>query len=134
MNVHRGGARSRNKGARAERAVVAWLREHGWIGARRYLAGDGRQPGDIDAIPGIALEVKDQAVYAIPAWLRQTVDEAGDRLPVLVVKPKGVNYERVGEWWAITRFGDFIGPLVEQERAVIAELDKLPGVASDATE
>lgn len=137
------GAFSRNKGARAERAVAAWLRTHGWAGARRFLAGDGRQPGDIDALPGIALEVKDQATYAIPAWLRQAVDEAGDRLPVVVAKPKGVGYERVGEWWAILRFEDFANLLAERpvfyfsqaERfaEMATELDRLSGVASDAT-
>ena len=53
------GRANRARGARAEVAVVNWLRDHGYPDARRYLAGDGRQPGDIDAIPGVSIEVKD---------------------------------------------------------------------------
>lgn len=99
------GAASRTKGAVAERAVAAYMRDHGTPDARRYLAGDGHQPGDIDALPGVAIEVKHQAVYDIPAWLRQTVAQAdGWRVPLLVVHPRGVT--DVGDWWAITRFAD----------------------------
>ena len=103
------GKMSRDKGARAERAVVAWLRENGYPDARRYLAGDGKQPGDIDAIPGVALEVKDQATYSIGAWLAQAIDEAGpDRLPVVVMHPKGVRVDDTGNWWAVLRFSDLV--------------------------
>lgn len=105
------GSRSRNKGANAERAVVNHLRNNGWPDARRYLAGDGRQPGDIDAIPGVSLEVKDQAVYCFPQWLAQAIAEAGDRLPVVIAKPKGVTTDRVGEWWALMRVDDLLGLL-----------------------
>lgn len=105
-------AMQRNKGANAERAVVAHLRDNGWPDARRYLAGDGNQPGDIDAIPGVALEVKNQATYRFGDWIRQAVAEAGpDRLPVVVAKPNGVT--DVGEWWAVMRFDDLLGLLRE---------------------
>lgn len=106
-------AMQRNKGARAERAVVAYLRQHGHPDARRYLAGDGRQPGDIDAIPGVSFEVKDQATYCFPAWLAQAVAEAGERLPVVVAKPKGVSHDNVGDWWAVLRFDDLLELLRE---------------------
>ena len=110
------GSRSRNKGARAERAVVAWLRQNGYPDARRYLAGDGLQPGDIDAIPAVCLEVKSQARYDLPGWLRQTITEAGpDRLPVLIVHPNGV--ADVGDWWAICRLSDFLPLLADEERS-----------------
>lgn len=103
----------RDKGARAERAVVAHLRKNGWPDARRYLAGDGLQPGDIDAIPGVALEVKDQARYDFPGWLRQAVTEAGPRLPVVVAKPNKVALDDTGEWWALLRFDDLLDLLRE---------------------
>lgn len=106
-------AYQRNKGARGERAVVAWLRKNGYPEARRYLAGDGNQPGDIDAIPGVCLEVKSQAKYDIPAWLRQATEEAGWRLPVVVVHPKGV--ADVGDWWAVMRFEDAVELLDERD-------------------
>lgn len=105
------GATSRRKGARAEVALVNWLRCHGWPDARRFLAGDGRQPGDVDGVPGVATEVKDQAKYDLPGWMRQTEDEAGANLPVLVVKLRGVTDP--GEWLAITRVRDMYGDLLQ---------------------
>lgn len=97
------GSRCRDKGARAERAAVAWLREHGWPDARRYLAGDGRQPGDLDFAPGIAVDVKARRELAIPAWLSQAETEAGpNRLPLLWVQRPGLTDP--GDWWAVTRW------------------------------
>lgn len=110
------GGMSRRKGATAERAVVRFLRAAGFPDARRYLAGDGRQPGDIDALPGVSFEVKNQATYDFPAWLRQAVAEAGpNRLPVVVAKPNGVPVDRVGDWWAVMRFSDLMDLLREDQ-------------------
>lgn len=102
---------SRNKGARAERAVVAYLRDNGYPDARRYLAGDGRQPGDVDAIPGVSIEVKDQAAYSISAWVAQAIDEAGERVPMVWMHPKGVRVDDVGNWWCVMRVSDVVGLL-----------------------
>ena len=112
------GAASRRRGADAERAVVNWLRDNGYPDARRYLAGDGRQPGDIDAIPGVVIEVKDVAASAWPSWCRQAEQQAGpDRLPIVVRRTRG---ERdvalwVARWlsnnaveWSTGTFGDII--------------------------
>ena len=109
------GARSRNKGARAARAVVRWLRSPGWPDARRYLAGDGRQPGDSDGGPGVAIEGKDQARYDIPAWLRQAIAEAGPNLPVVCIHPQGVSHDTVGDWWAVLRLSDLAGLLHDDQ-------------------
>ena len=85
------GAASRRRGADAERKVVNWLRDNGYPDARRYLAGDGRQPGDIDAIPGVVIEVKDVAASAWPSWCTQAAAQAGpDRLAVVVRRTRGV--------------------------------------------
>lgn len=99
------GGMSRRKGCRAEVAVVNWLRSHGWPDARRYLSGDGRQPGDVDGVPGVCIEVKDHQAHAIPAWLRQVELEAGPNLPVVVVKERGEIDP--GRWWAVSRLEDF---------------------------
>lgn len=103
------GAMSRRKGAGAEVDVVNYLREHGYPDARRYLAGDGRQPGDIDGIPGVCLEVKNQARYELAEWMGQTEAEAGANLPVLLVKARG--QADPGRWFTIMRFEDFVGLL-----------------------
>jgi hypothetical protein len=91
------GAASRRRGADAERKVVNWLRDNGYPDARRYLAGDGRQPGDIDAIPGVVIEVKDVASSAWPSWCRQAETQAGpDRVPIVVRRTRGV--PDVAQW------------------------------------
>jgi hypothetical protein len=93
------GAASRRRGADAERAVVRYLRENGWPDARRYLAGDGRQPGDIDAIVGVTIEVKDRAASAWPTWQRQAETEAGpDRIAIVVRRTRG--NPNPGQWLA----------------------------------
>ena len=100
-------ARERDRGARAERAVVNYLRANGWPDARRYLAGDGRQPGDVDFHPLVCLEVKDVAKSAWPTWCRQAASEAREGMvPVVVRRTRGV--PDAGQWecrvqWAAWR-------------------------------
>ena len=112
------GAASRRRGANAERAVVNWMRANGYPDARRYLAGDGRQPGDIDAIPGVCIEVKDRAASAWPTWEKQALAEAGPKRIASVVRRERGNPD-VGQWetrwrapndteWFRTTFGEFI--------------------------
>lgn len=104
----------RRKGAGAEVALVNWLRSRGWRDARRYLAGDGRQPGDIDGVPGVCLEVKNCQRHDIGAWLRQVEAAAGANLPVVVVKPRGI--VDPGQWWAVMRV-DQLAALLREEAA-----------------
>ena len=59
-------AANRRRGADAERAVVNYLRSMGWDNARRYLAGDGRQPGDVDFAPGVGREVEEIVMVLVP--------------------------------------------------------------------
>jgi hypothetical protein len=90
-------AANRKRGQRAEVAVVNYLRAQGWPDARRYLSGDGRQPGDIDWHPLICLEVKDVAASAWPTWCRQAFAEApAGTVPVVVRRERGQT--DVGQW------------------------------------
>jgi hypothetical protein len=91
------GAASRDRGARAERAVVNYLRSVGFPDARRHHGADGRAPGDIMGIPGVCIEVKDRASSAWPTWRQQLLDECpmGD-VPILVRRVRGVG--DVGQW------------------------------------
>jgi hypothetical protein len=89
-------AANRRRGQRAEVMVVNYLRAHGFPDARRYLSGDGRQPGDIDAIPGLVIEVKDRANSSWPAWCNQAAEEAKGRAWVVVRRERGTI--DVGRW------------------------------------
>ena len=89
-------AAERNRGARCEVHVVNYLRSVGFPDARRYLAGDGKQPGDIDAIPGVSIEVKDVAKSSWPSWRLQAVTAAGGRIPIVLRRTRGVR--DVGQW------------------------------------
>lgn len=101
------GAANRTRGANAERAVVRYLRANGFPGARRYLAGDGRQPGDIDFHPDVCLEVKDVESSRWPTWRAQALAEARPgQLVVVVRRVRGVT--DVGQWEAQTAAG---GPI-----------------------
>ena len=109
------GAANRRRGADAERAVVNYLRANGYPDARRTLAGDGLQPGDIDFAPGIHLEVKDVASSAWPSWRAQAVAECRGRIPIVVRRTRGV--PDVGRWaaqipWA-SAFGFGLDPLLD---------------------
>ena len=97
---------SRNKGAANEREVVNYLRYTRGIEARRYLAGDGRQPGDIDAYPGLSLEVRARAECKPGSWLDGAEKAAGHRLAVVVYHPPGVG--DVGRWIVMERFAGFL--------------------------
>lgn len=91
------GRASRDRGARAERAVVNHLRVNGWPDARRHHGADGRAPGDIMGIPGVCIEVKDRASSAWPTWREQLLTECppGD-LALLIRRVRG--QVDVGQW------------------------------------
>ena len=91
------GKASRDRGARAERAVVTYLRGRGFDQARRHHGADGRAPGDIMGVPGVCIEVKDRASSAWPSWREQLLAECppGD-IAVLVRRVRGIG--DVGRW------------------------------------
>ena len=95
------GKANRSKGHRAERAVVAYLREQGWPDAmttRRKLGHDGATaPGDIDWHPLVCLEVKDVKSSAWPTWCRQAVAECREGMVPAVVRKTGPLTD-VGSW------------------------------------
>ena len=94
------GRASRAKGHRAELAVAAYLRQRGYTDAattRGRLGHDGTHtPGDVVAIPGLVIEVKDVGSSAWPSWCRQAEDEADGRPWVVIRKLRGST--DVGAW------------------------------------
>lgn len=95
------GRLSRGKGARGEREVVNLLRDNGYPQARRYLAGDGRQPGDVGPGPaGWVIEVKwhEDVATAVRVGLAQAEEQRrASGLPSAVV---AVRLAR-GPWVAV---------------------------------
>lgn len=91
------------KGTAAETAVATYLNTWGWLAERRALSG-AVDKGDIAGLPGVVVEVKAGARLCIPQWLAETETErvnADASVGLLVVKPKGVGYTKVGQWWTI---------------------------------
>jgi len=65
------------KGPLAEALVVQCLREHGWPYAERRVQGGQHDRGDVAGIPGLVIEVKNQAQMTLAAWLDEALTEAG---------------------------------------------------------
>lgn len=106
------GASSRRKGAEAERALVAWLREHGHPYAERRGGGFGGS--DVVGTPGLTFECKSQAGTSLGAWVDQTQEAraaAGDTYGVLAVKRKGTT--DVGRWFGVMPLEQLAALLVE---------------------
>lgn len=118
-------AAQRRRGNRAEVAVVNYLRGQGWPDARRYLAGDGRQPGDIDWHPLVCLEVKDVKRSSWPTWCRQAAAEARPGMvPVVVRRMRGVT--DVGEWECRapgTAMSEAFGPAITNAAVSATKID-----------
>jgi hypothetical protein len=81
------GAASRAKGQRGERDaanIIAGLT--GFDVKRRVRQRHG--DSDLEGVPGWSIEIKNQARPNIPAWWRQTIEQAAqsESLPVLIYK------------------------------------------------
>ena len=95
--------RSIDKGKRAERAVVNWLRANGFLHAERRISGMDNDTGDITGIPGVVIDVKDRVQAKPTTWIDQFIDELdntpGD--PVGFVAWKRAGTTDVGQWHAM---------------------------------
>jgi Holliday junction resolvase len=83
----------KQKGDRAERAVVEWLHDLGFTKAHRIRAGSPDDIGDIElGVPGVVIEVKDRGKIDLPAWIRKLGIQKANKdaaLGVIVVKKRG---------------------------------------------
>jgi hypothetical protein len=102
---------SRVKGAAYERALVNWLRTHGYPYAERN--GIGFEGRDILGVPGVSIEAKNHQAWRVQEWWRQAVAQADSEqagtLPLLIMKWPGAS--DVGESLAVMRLSD-IAPLL----------------------
>lgn len=104
-------SRNKAKGTSAETAVVNYLNDNGYPYAERRALAGVNDKGDIAGIPAVAIEVKAQKTYSIPAWMRELkIEKANAKADTgfLVVKPIGVGSKNTGEWWAVMPLSDMI--------------------------
>ena len=102
---------SKDKGTRAETAVVRYCR--GFFPAAERRALHGREDvGDILLCPGVIIEVKagksaqTASLRKIQAWLGETQREganAGAEIGLLVTQRQGLGLTRVADWecWSV---------------------------------
>lgn len=89
----------------AESAVVAFLRDNGFLQAERRALKGSLDQGDVTGTPGLCWEVK----YAdggirMGAWVAQTEVErvnSGSDYGILVIKPRGLGARSTGNWFAV---------------------------------
>lgn len=99
----------REKGKRGEREARDVLRAHGFAADR-----DGRLDDDLrHDVDGYHFEVKRRETLALPAWMRQAIDDAGNfRKPVVL-------YRRSREpWYAVLEF-EVLARLLAIEKAAV---------------
>ena len=105
-----GGASSRNKGNAGEREFAEYLRERGWLDARRAL-GQARDGGGDVPVPPVLYEVKRRKGISVRKWLEQATaampQYKGCKLPVVAMREDGRK-----DWMVLLRADDFITMLV----------------------
>ena len=92
----------KRKGSAAEFAVAKWLRKLGWIHAERSRAGWTDDRGDIDGMPGVCIEVKNEKKIDLPGYLRELEVEIANAQAwtgTVIVKRRGSM--NVDDWYAV---------------------------------
>jgi hypothetical protein len=85
------GASERDRGARWERALVAWLRDRGITGAERAGSGHRQHGGDIIGVPGVLIEARDRGALSLGAWSDATREAALGRHWAVVCRRRGTS-------------------------------------------
>jgi len=92
----------KRKGSSAELAVAKWLNKLGWIQAERSRAGWTDDRGDIDGMPGVCIEVKNEKRIDLPGYLRELaveMENAKAWTGSVIVKRRGST--DVNDWYAV---------------------------------
>lgn len=92
----------KRKGNSAELAVAKWLRTWGWVHAERSRAGWTDDRGDIDGMPGVCIEVKNEKRINIPGYLAELeveIDNAEAWTGAVIIKRRGSS--DVNDWYAV---------------------------------
>ena len=92
----------KRKGSSAELAVAKWLNLLGWTGAERSRCGWSDDRGDIDGIPGVCIEVKNEKRIDLPGYLRELEVEMKNAKAwagAVIVKRRGST--NPADWYAV---------------------------------
>ena len=100
------GASSRRKGARAEQAVVRWLRANGWQASTTRATSGAQQGDDLVTDTGLSWEVKDHGRMELAAWLDQAGRQAAGRPALVIHKRRGV--ASPGGWYVTMSGADLL--------------------------
>lgn len=98
---------NKDKGTRAESAVVRLAREMYWPYAERRALTGGKDRGDITGIPGLVIQVKDVERKSVGAWQLATLEQlANDNAStcILVVKTFRKNVRQWDTYIPISHF------------------------------
>lgn len=105
------------KGSQWERAVVAYLQEHGFPRARRrYGAGNTKDEGDIAGFPRVVFECKNHKTINLAQFMDEVVVEkgnAGALFGVSIVKRRN---KPVGMAYVVMSLEDFVQWLGNREK------------------
>ena len=92
----------KRKGSSAELAVAKWLNKLGWVHAERSRAGWTDDRGDIDGMPGVCIEVKNEKRIDLPGYLRELEVEMANAKAwagAVIVKRRGSTDP--ADWYAV---------------------------------
>jgi hypothetical protein len=92
----------KRKGSSAELAVAKWLNRLGWVHAERSRAGWTDDRGDIDGMPGVCIEVKNEKRIDLPGYLRELEVEMKNAKAwagAVIVKRRGSTDP--ADWYAV---------------------------------
>lgn len=93
----------KRRGRETEHLVARAFAADGWPYA--LATGAGTPGRDITGTPGIATEVKARTRFEPTAALRQAIANAGEDLPVVVLRPNGCGPATIDDWPAFVPFG-----------------------------
>ena len=82
--------------------MAKWLNRLGWTGAERSRAGWTDDRGDIDGIPGVCIEVKNEKRIDLPGYLRELEVEMKNAKAwagAVIVKRRGSSDP--ADWYAV---------------------------------
>jgi Holliday junction resolvase len=97
-------SRSKDKGTRAETAVVRYLAEEGAVQVERRALSGTQDRGDVAGIPGVVIEVKDVSRDGLPGWVDESeVERLNDRAALAFVWHKRRGKSAPAEWFVTMR-------------------------------